>query len=99
MVMTILFFSVVIVISLISTQEIKNSISQNGEIEYQSEGKFVLKDYNGRLALFEFGGAEPIEVYDVYTSSLPGEESARMASGILARDEEELLRILEDYIS
>ena len=64
----------------------------------QEEIKYVLKDYNGRIALFYESKEKPIEVYNVFTSSLPETDAQQLEKGI-AVTEDELNKVLSDYIS
>ena len=56
-----------------------------------------LRDWEGRLAVFSPNGNAPIEVYDVFTSSLPPSEKKAIQEGVLVYSETELQRLLEDY--
>ena len=42
--------------------------------------KYIMRDYNGRIAVFVYGEDEPQEVFDVFTSSLPRGEAAAIAA-------------------
>ena len=64
----------------------------------QEEIKYVLKDYNGRIALFYESKEKPIEVYNVFTSSLPETDAQQLEKGI-AVTEDELNKVLSDNIS
>lgn len=63
------------------------------------EAKYTLADYNGRLAIFENGNENPIEVFEIQTSSLPEGDKKMLKTGIQASSYEELLRLTEDYTS
>ena len=41
----------------------------------------------------------PVEIYEVYLSSLPQAEQSKIKSGISAQTDEEILKIIEDYTS
>lgn len=60
--------------------------------------RYVLKDYCGQIALFSEDKEKPIEVYAIYTSSLPTKDAAVIKTGILVT-ESELQEILEEYTS
>ena len=61
--------------------------------------EYVLKDYDGRLAVFKTGQEEPELVFDVFVSTLPEYDQTALQSGVAAKDLEELNRLIEDYIS
>jgi hypothetical protein len=60
---------------------------------------FVVKSYNGKVAVFGEGSTEPGEVLSVYVKDLPEADRKFLEYGISARNEEELSKILEDYCS
>lgn len=69
------------------------------QVQKAAAPKYVFSQFQGRLALYERGGAMPVEIYDVYLSSLPPEEQERVTAGIPAQTDEEILKIIEDYTS
>ncbi len=60
---------------------------------------YTLGEYDGKIALFKKGGSMPIEIYDVFVSSLPEEEKDKIREGINADSDGEILKIIEDYTS
>ena len=52
--------------------------------------KYIMRDYNGRIA-------EPQEVFDVFTSSLPRGEAERVYKGITVEGDEALQKLIEDF--
>ena len=60
---------------------------------------YVLRSYNGRLAIFQSGSESPEMIFDVYTRLLPQADRERLESGISAPDYETLARLIEDYTS
>lgn len=61
--------------------------------------QYVLKDYGGKLAVFEADSVTPDIVFNVYVKNLPEFDAGELASGVYVRDSEELGRLIEDYIS
>ncbi len=59
----------------------------------------MLKTWQGAVALFDVGVANPSIVYEINVLSLPEEERQRLAQGIVVKSEEELVSILENYSS
>lgn len=66
--------------------------------EEAPESSYTLRDWHGRLALFESGEATlPVEVYDVYTHLLPENDVLSLQAGIPLENREQLQRLLEDF--
>lgn len=59
--------------------------------------KYIMRDYNGRIAVFVYGEDEPQEMFDVFTSSLPRDEAERVYKGITVEGEEALQKLIEDF--
>lgn len=67
---------------------------------YSTESySYYLRDCEGKIALFAANSETPLEVYDILTSSLPAQDSARLLGGIGAASREQLQALLEDYTS
>lgn len=62
-------------------------------------GSYLLREHEGRIAVFREGAETPELIFDVYTRMLPEPDQAALEAGILVRDYEELTRLIEDYIS
>lgn len=60
---------------------------------------YLLRAYEGRIAVFREGSTTPDLIFDVYTRMLPQPDQAALEVGILVQDYEELTRLIEDYIS
>ena len=65
----------------------------------QSPAGYLLRDYEGRLAIFREESNTPEMIFDVYTRLLPQADQERLTEGISAPDYETLTRLIEDYIS
>lgn len=62
------------------------------------ESSYTLRDWHGKLALFESGEEkQPVEVYDVYTHLLPESDVLSLQAGIPLESREQLQRLLEDF--
>lgn len=59
----------------------------------------MLREWNGRLALFKGDATEPAEVYEVTVAALPEEEQQRLREGIAVESEEMLAALLDNYTS
>ena len=63
----------------------------------QLEDGFVVGTWEGRLAVFALGEAQPMQVYEVYIASLPPEEQVRLREGVTVPDRPTLAALIEDY--
>lgn len=60
--------------------------------------EYTVKEYNGKIAVFESDNTEPLIVLDdPYIRDLPEKDRELLANGIVARNKAELNKILEDY--
>lgn len=81
-----------------SDKTIKKSI--NVEIsEPIKEYKYILKEYQGKLAVFEIDKKDPEMVFDVLIDSLPEIDVIALKKGLKIKDENELNERIEDFIS
>ena len=60
---------------------------------------YVVKEYNGRIAIFEENSETPFKITDVRLSELPDGDKKLLSKGIPASSSRELNCILEDYCS
>ena len=60
---------------------------------------YVVKDFNGNIAVFENGKNSPFKITDVPINSLPYADREILRKGIAVTSKSELNRILEDYCS
>ncbi len=67
--------------------------------ENETENKFIIKEYNGSVAVFENGKNDPIKKTETMVADLPVADREILKKGINAKTQEELSRILEDYCS
>ena len=59
---------------------------------------YTVKELNGKIAIFENGNEEPLRVLESpFVRDLPSFDRQLLKEGIIARDETELIAILEDY--
>lgn len=57
---------------------------------------FVLREYNGKIALMEEGSEEPIAVYKTPISSLYPADAELLKEGIRLKNRAELTKLIED---
>lgn len=66
---------------------------------HSSYPSYVVKDYNGNIAVYESGRSEPFRVTETLVKDLPYADKELLEFGIEANNIEELNIILEDYCS
>lgn len=59
--------------------------------------EYILKEFNGLLAIFKTGNNKPIEILDVPLNSLPERDIEKIKNGITANTFSEIITIAEDY--
>lgn len=59
----------------------------------------TLGSFRGYVALFDRGAAEPKQIFPCPVSSLPDADRQALEQGIPVRTEDELNRLLEDFLS
>ncbi len=60
---------------------------------------YTMRDYQGQIAVFAGNDEMPLEVFPIFTESLPEADIAKIRSGIKANSAAELQRLIEDYTS
>lgn len=74
-----------------------SSVQKEVSSSSSNETYYLLKDYNGTLAIFSSNQVEPIARLDVRTDSLPERDITRLQEGIRADTLEEIYSLAEDY--
>ncbi len=60
---------------------------------------YVLRDCNGRIAVYARGKETPYEIFNIYTDSLPPADAEALREGIVIETPEELNKKLEEFTS
>lgn len=60
---------------------------------------YIIKEQEGKIAVFEKDKKTPITVTDVFVDSLPEEDITQIKKGVYVKTKEELDTLLEDYLS
>lgn len=63
------------------------------------EYPYLLRTYEGKLALFSTDLVKPDMVFDVYVRTLPEFDRDQLERGVRVPDYEKLTSLIEDYIS
>ena len=59
----------------------------------------VIGSWNGYVALFDQGAAEPKQIFPCPVEALPEADQQALENGIIVRNQRDLQQILEDYLS
>lgn len=89
---------IVIVAFLFNNKSTLNQPQENQTKQVIDSG-YLIKEYDGKIATFKPKSDTPIEVFDVYTSTLPESEITQLKKGIYAKDKKELQQLIEAYTS
>lgn len=69
------------------------------ENPYLIDDYYTLSEYKGKIAVFRNQESIPIDIYDVYVSTLPQHDRTLLEKGIHIETPEELQKLIEDYTS
>lgn len=97
------FFVIMCVIFVFCVNQKSDKNSGNASdmppMESKSNLMYVVKEYNGNIAVFEENCDIPFKITDVRLSDFPDEDKKLLNKGIEASSSQELNCILEDYCS
>lgn len=65
----------------------------------QADYPYLLRSYEGKLAVFTQNTVQPDMVFDVYVRTLPEADREQLARGVRVETYEKLTALIEDYIS
>ena len=74
-------------------------IEKSSEALSKSEEFYILKEYNGKIAVYTSNSDKPIEITNASTAKLPKSDQEALKDGIKAKSKKELNRLLEDFCS
>ncbi len=60
---------------------------------------YIISCYNDKIAVFTQGDSVPIEVFDVYISTLPEKDQKDLKKGVHVSTKTRLRELIEDYTS
>lgn len=66
---------------------------------YLANDYYTIAEYQGKIAVFKNGENVPMDIYNVYVSTLPQHDKTLLEQGIKIETPEELQKIIEDYTS
>ncbi len=76
-----------------STEKIKKTDSTETTVGFL----YTVKEFNGKVALFEYGENLPFQILESPISNLPQSEADKIRSGINVSTEKQLQNIIEAY--
>ena len=74
-------------------------IEESSEALSKSEEFYILKEYNGKIAVYSSNSDKPREITNASTAKLPKNDQEALKDGIKAESKKELNRLLEDFCS
>lgn len=78
----------------------KATDSNNAQVDTPNISlSYIVKDFNGNVAVFEANASAPFRVTEVSISTLPKADQERLREGIAVADQTELSTLLEDLCS
>ncbi|MBQ5315820.1 MAG: hypothetical protein J6J52_07365 [Oscillospiraceae bacterium] len=86
-------------ITVMTDDDKKETEVVKAETAISEERRYILKEYNGKIASFYYNSEEPIDIFDVSVNSFGEYDKQELYKGIVAYSEEELNRLIEDYTS
>ncbi|MDE5753480.1 MAG: hypothetical protein K2H89_02910 [Oscillospiraceae bacterium] len=78
-------------------QQKSYAVEQASALAEKEPVGFILKTYEGKIALFRENSEKPYQILDIEVYLLPDADRELLEAGILAETEEELKAILEDW--
>ena len=81
------------------TGSVEAEDSQRGELVWPqdiSDAEFILREYNGCVAVFAAGGKKPLTMTEIAVRSLREADRALLNAGLPCTDRDEVLTLLED---
>ena len=77
-------------------EAIKEPTVVSSQVE-ETDAKYIVMEYQGKIAVFQPGSLEPQQLLDTLVSMLPEEDRNLLAEGIRVQTDRELQALLEDY--
>lgn len=85
--------SVMLIISCKTAENIKKTDSDISTVGFV----YTVKEFNGKVAIFEYGEKLPFQILECPISSLPQDEADKIITGIDISNEKQLQNLIEAY--
>ena len=76
----------------------RRETSTQRKTEINSQRLYIVKEYNGKIAVFEKGNDTPFKTTEMQISLLPDYDKQMLQAGIEVNGQGELNTLLEDYL-
>ncbi len=76
-----------------------NFVYEDRQIQAYENERYVIGVYEQKVAVFAQGDGVPIEIYDVYVSTLPENDQKELKKGVEVYGKAKLKLLIEDYTS
>jgi len=96
---TVLFSAFVIFCFVFISVNIFKFIYDDSSTQAYLNDKYVVGVYDEKVAVFAQGDSVPIEVFEVYISTLPVKDQIELKKGIVVEGKSSLRKLIEDYTS
>lgn len=84
------------VLTILTQSTVSAPLSAQAQYGNSETGFYVLREWNGKIALLEEGADEPITVYNTKISSLYPADAELLREGIRVKTRFEVARLIED---
>ncbi len=88
---------VIIILSFLSVVLLLKYNKLNSAADNTSQGYYILKEYNNKVALFSSSKNTPLEIYNIKPADLPFKDEELLKQGIKCSSKKEALLKIEDY--
>ncbi len=86
-----------IIMTVVNTKPVQENITTTSSVN--QEYNYLIKSFNGKIAVYEKDKDNPIKVYNIYINSLTENDIMLLNKGIKVKSKNELELKIEDYIS
>ncbi len=97
MILTVLISAIVLLSSYISFTNIKKTENVHSDTNTYYKHRYIVKNFNGYVAVYEYGNDLPVQILDCKINSLPPDAAEALVTGIEVSSEDELQKIIEAY--
>lgn len=77
----------------------ENGNGQLRDFPAGTDYNYIVQEFEGKIAVYTKGSTKPELIFDTYVRYLPEFDRTALAKGIPVKNYEELIALIEDYIS
>jgi hypothetical protein len=93
LIISVLIALLTVIFSVTANANSKSAVTKAADSEYL----YILKDFNGKPAVFKSDNSNPVFILDIYTNELPEKDQTKIINGIKSNSLEEIISIAENY--